>query len=80
MAEKDSDVPGWIRKKRPEMPVLVGADLPMLKEKYGVTGAPETFVLDRQGRIFGWHVGFEAGEQERIEAEVRLALGLIPFR
>lgn len=61
------------------MPVLVGADLPRLREKYGVTGAPETFVLDREGRMFAWHVGFEPGEEERLEGEVRLALGLIPF-
>ncbi len=79
LGEKDPEVPAWIRKKQPEMPVLVGTDLPRLRRDFGVTGAPETFILDREGRIFSWHVGYEPGEEESLEAEVRLVLDLTPF-
>lgn len=65
--------------RRSEIPGLIGTDLSALKETYGITGAPETFVLNGDGKIFAWHVGYATGEERLIEAEVRLALGLEPF-
>jgi len=55
--EDPSKVGPWIEKHGFTFPVLldargqVGADL-------GITGYPETFVIDRQGRIVHHHVGF----------------------
>jgi peroxiredoxin len=55
--ENSSVVGPWIAKRGFTFPVLldergqVGADL-------GITGYPETFVIDRQGRIVHHHVGY----------------------
>ncbi len=64
---------GW------SIPPLIGTDLPKLQEKYPITGAPETFLLDRKGRSYTHHVGFERGQEQVVEAEIRLLLGLDPF-
>lgn len=64
---------GW------SIPPLIGTDLSELRQKYPITGAPETFLLDRQGRRFTHHVGFERGQERVVEAEIRLLLGLDPF-
>ena len=39
---------------------------------YGVTGFPETFVIDREGRVVRAFVGAVNGEEER--AELRTAI------
>lgn len=55
--ENSSAVAPWIAKRGFTFPVLldergqVGADL-------GITGYPETFVIDRRGRIVHHHVGY----------------------
>jgi peroxiredoxin len=55
--ETPSKVGPWIEQRRFTFPVLldergqVGADL-------GITGYPETFVIDRTGRIVHHHVGY----------------------
>lgn len=40
-------------------------------EKYGVTGYPESFVIDRQGRVVYHHVGYGDWSQPRVEAAMR---------
>jgi peroxiredoxin len=55
--EHPEKVAPWIEKRRLTFPVLldaqgqVGADL-------GITGYPETFIVDRTGRIVHHHVGY----------------------
>ena len=44
-----------------------------------MTGAPETFLLDSNRRAIFKHVGFVAGEERKLEAQVRLLLELPPF-
>jgi peroxiredoxin len=55
--ENPEKVAPWIEKRRLTFPVLldtqgqVGADL-------GITGYPETFIVDRTGRIVHHHIGY----------------------
>jgi hypothetical protein len=79
LGEKDGDVEGWVRAKGWSIPAVVGTDLPELQKKYPITGAPETFLLDREGRRYSHLVGFERGQELVVEAEIRLMLGLDPF-
>ncbi len=75
----NDSVAAWIAEKGPTIPALVGADPERLKALYGVTGAPETFLLDSNRRAIFKHVGFVAGEERKLEAQVRLLLELPPF-
>ncbi len=77
--DQDSDVPDWIVRNSVDWPVLIGTNLAELGKLYRVTGAPETFILNRQRKILGWHVGYEPGLEKQIEAEIRLALGREPY-
>ncbi len=79
LPDKDTDVPLWVTQNSVDWPVLIGTNLTELGKRYGVTGAPETFILNRDRRILGWHVGYEPGLEREMEAEVRLALGLEPY-
>jgi peroxiredoxin len=57
----------WIAERKFTFPVLldergsVGADL-------GITGYPETFVVDRQGRIVHHHIGYRDWSEPKIVA------------
>ncbi|MBM4258217.1 MAG: TlpA family protein disulfide reductase [Deltaproteobacteria bacterium] len=44
--------------------------------KYGVTGYPETFIIDRQGRIVHHHVGFNDWSLPKVEASLRRLMDL----
>jgi peroxiredoxin len=46
-----------------------------LAKKYGVTGFPTLFVIDRRGRISDIRVGFEPDMAERLRRSIRRALG-----
>jgi len=37
---------------------------------YGVGGFPTSFLLDREGRIMFSHLGFEAGDEKKLEEEI----------
>jgi len=40
-------------------------------KKYGVTGYPETYIIDRQGNIVHHHVGYNDWSQPSVEAALR---------
>lgn len=55
-----------------------GYDFPVLLDvrgevgkQYGVTGYPETFIIDRQGRVVYHHVGYGDWAQPQVEAALR---------
>ncbi len=77
--EKRDQVAPWMQSRGYRIPALVGADLASLGPVYGITGAPETMLLDASNRVYYHHVGYHTGEEDQIEAEVRLMLGLPPF-
>jgi peroxiredoxin len=65
--EEPKLVAPWIAARKFTFPVLlddrgtVGADL-------GITGYPETFVIDRQGRIVHHHIGYRDWSEPKIVA------------
>ncbi|MGH7899676.1 MAG: TlpA family protein disulfide reductase [Candidatus Binatia bacterium] len=67
--ETPSKVQPWIEQHGFTFPVLLdvraelGADL-------GITGYPETFVVDRQGQIVHHHIGFRNWAEERVVAAI----------
>jgi peroxiredoxin len=40
-------------------------------KKYGVTGYPETYIIDRQGNIVHHHIGYNDWSQPNVEAALR---------
>ncbi len=44
--------------------------------RYGVSVLPTTVVIDREGKVLYYHVGYSPGDEKEIEAQVRKALGL----
>lgn len=40
-------------------------------KKYGVTGYPETFIIDRQGNVVYHHIGYNDWSQPTVEAALR---------
>jgi peroxiredoxin len=40
-------------------------------KKYGVTGYPETFIIDRQGNVVYHHIGYNDWSQPALEAALR---------
>lgn len=40
-------------------------------EKYGVTGYPETFIIDRQGNVVYHHIGYNDWSQPAVETALR---------
>lgn len=77
--ELDIEVATWQHSHDFRIPALVGADPEKLEKDYGVTGAPETFLLDPSGKILFRHIGFTSGDERTLEIEVRILLGLEPF-
>ena len=71
--EQPKQVAPWIEQRGFTFPVLldergvVGADL-------GITGYPETFVIDRQGKIVHHHVGYRDWSEPAMVAALRKLL------
>ncbi len=42
-----------------------------VSRKYGVTGYPETFIIDRQGRIVHHHIGYQDWSKAEVEKALR---------
>jgi len=43
--------------------------------KYGVSVLPTTVVIDKDGKVIFYHVGYSPGDEEEIEQKVKEALG-----
>ena len=43
-------------------------------KKYGVTGYPETFIIDRQGKVVHHHIGYNDWTQPAVENSLRQLL------
>ena len=41
-----------------------------VKERFGMMWFPTSFLIDREGRIMICHVGFHAGDEEKLEKEI----------
>jgi peroxiredoxin len=42
----------------------------LVKEQFGIKWFPTSFLIDREGRIMMCHVGFHAGDEEKLEKEI----------
>jgi cytochrome c biogenesis protein CcmG/thiol:disulfide interchange protein DsbE len=51
---------------------MIEADLPkpQVKQKFGMKWFPTSYLIDREGRIMICHVGFEPGDEARLEQEI----------
>jgi peroxiredoxin len=41
-----------------------------MKEQFGIKWFPTSYLIDKKGRIMMCHVGFEAGDEAKLEKEV----------
>lgn len=48
----------------------VDEDETVVGDVLGIQGFPTSYVVDRQGRIMFRHLGFDEGDEEKIEKEV----------
>jgi peroxiredoxin len=55
-------------------------DAEVVRKVFGVTTFPTSFLVDRSGRVVYVHVGFEAGDEKRLEEQIRGLLGLEPAK
>lgn len=42
----------------------------VVRSVYKVNGYPTTFIIDRNGRVIYSHLGFSAGDEEKVEKEI----------
>jgi len=49
-------------------------DPDVVRSKFGVMVFPTSFLITRDGRVVQCHIGFEAGDEEKLEKEI---LGLL---
>jgi hypothetical protein len=47
-------------------------------DAFGVSGIPNTVIIDHEGRLMYQHIGFREGDEVGFEAEIELLLSWIP--
>ena len=45
-------------------------DAEVVRATYQVYGHPTSFLIDREGRILYYHLGFREGDEEKLEKEI----------
>jgi DsbE subfamily thiol:disulfide oxidoreductase len=71
--ERPKAVKPWVEERGFTFPVLLDPR-GQVGHEYGVTGYPETFVIDRQGRIVNHHAGFRDWADPEIVAALEMLL------
>jgi glutathione peroxidase-family protein len=51
-------------------------DAEVVKSLFGIRWFPTSFLVDQNGKIVRAHVGFEAGDEEKLEAEIQSLLAI----
>ncbi len=46
----------------------------VVRGQFGVRGFPTSFLVDRQGRVMYYHLGFEEGDEAEIEEQLKTLL------
>ena len=49
-------------------------DAEVANNTFNVIYHPSSFLIDRDGKIMYYHLGFEAGDEERLEEEIKTLL------
>jgi peroxiredoxin len=73
-AESEEQVQQFLDARELMMPVAFDADGKVART-YGVDGIPHTVVIDRDGKVAFVKTGYETGDEKKIAAAVRKALG-----
>lgn len=61
----------FIEEKKLDFPLLENDENnDVVRGTYGVRSFPTSFMIDREGRIIYCHVGFEPGDEEKLEKEI----------
>lgn len=74
--DQDPMIPEWMKEGGYTFPVLVGASTEKISIDYRMTGAPLTFILDKEGKIVKRLDGFDPGQEVEIEETIRSLLGV----
>ena len=45
-------------------------DNDVVHDTLGIWGSPTTYIVDREGRLMHIHMGYEVGDEKRIEEEI----------
>ncbi len=75
---QDKQLPEWRAKGGYTFPILL-SEKDFARNTYGVNGAPTNLLLDSDRKMVFRHLGYGAGAEKRMEAEIRELLGLDPF-
>jgi peroxiredoxin len=49
-------------------------DAEVVAEIFGVHSFPTSFIIDREGRVMYYHLGFELGDEQQMAAEIESLL------
>jgi peroxiredoxin len=49
-------------------------DEEVVRRVFGVQGYPTSYILDRQGRVIYYHIGFDKGDEVKLEKEIKKLL------
>ena len=63
----------FVEKHGATFPIAID-DAEMSREAYELLGVPTTFMIDREGKIIFRHLGFSPGDEEMLDAELRMLL------
>ena len=78
-ADKDDSrvLPELMRENKIDYPILID-EKGMVASQYSVSGYPHVFVIDRKGKLAFDKLGYQRGEEEVLEKEVRRTLAGTP--
>lgn len=76
--EEEDNIPDWLAEHQYSVPVLVGASQQYLMRRYDVQMTPEHYLLNPEGEILFMQRGFEAGDETKLEENIKKALNLPP--
>lgn len=76
LPEQQKLIKEWRAKHGYDVPVLVGASLNRVQRDYDLVSTPTHYLLDAKGQVLSRQAGYEAGDEQRLEQQIRAALGL----
>lgn len=78
LPDQDGMVERWKTENGFTFPTLIGAETENIIEAYQLRATPLNFLIDPHRNILYRSEGYSSGTEDKIEAEVRKALGLAP--
>lgn len=78
LPDQDGLVEKWKTEHGYTFPILIGANTETIIERYGLRATPLNILIDPHRNILYRSEGYKMGAEEKIEEEVRRALGLAP--